>query len=319
MNDLLVCVVGPTATGKTAVGIELARLLDGEIISADSMAGYKGMGIGTAKPTRSEQAAARFHLLDVAAPDEEFSVAEFRRLAIGAMGDIRSRGRIPILVGGTGLYVRSLTGSLNIPEVKADNEYREKLRAEAAESGGEALLERLRTVDPDSADRLHKNDIYRIIRALEVYEKTGRPITYFQSIKTETDCRVEMFGLTMSREKLYERIEQRIDCMLEAGFADEVSSLLKRGYSPELASMKGLGYKHLSDLFYGKCDLESAVQLLKRDTRRFAKRQFTWFRADSRIKWLDVEDSTPLKTAMEIAEAVESDFTSNDSCKGRVC
>lgn len=301
MNDILVCVVGPTATGKTAVGIELARLLDGEIISADSMAVYKVMDVGTAKPTPGEQAAARFHLLDVVAPDEDFSVARFKALALDAMSDIRSRGKMPIVVGGTGLYVRSLTGGLNIPEVAPDREFRRKLNAEADEKGGEALLEKLREVDPASAERLHRNDIKRIIRALEVCEKTGQPISYFQNIKPDADSRAELFGLAMNRDVLYERIERRIDAMLEAGLLEEVRSLVDMGYTTELASMKGLGYKQLAEYFDGKYDLECAVEILKRDTRRFAKRQFTWFNADKRIKWLDVEKSKPHETARKIA------------------
>jgi tRNA dimethylallyltransferase len=304
MRGRLVGIVGPTASGKTAVGIELAKMLGGEIISADSMAVYKCMDIGTAKPTPEEQAEARFHLIDVVCPDQDFSVAEFKRLAEDTIEDILSRGKLPILLGGTGLYVRAVTGGLNIPATPPDWEFRERLKAEAAGLGGEHLLERLREVDPITAARLHPNDIKRIIRALEVHAHTGKPISHFHAVagREEVKYDVRLFGLTLSRDKLYERIEQRVDAQIGSGLVDEVRSLLQKGYALDLTSMKGLGYKEIAGYLLGNYDLETAVYTLKRDTRRFAKRQYTWFRTDARICWIDVESLSAKEVAERIAD-----------------
>lgn len=303
MLGKMVGIVGPTATGKTAVGVELAKMLNGEIVSADSMAVYKFMDIGTAKPTPEEQAQARFHLIDVVRPDEEFSVAEFKRLAEEAIEDILGRGKLPVLVGGTGLYVRALTGGLNIPATPPDWEFRERLMAKAAELGGEYLLEHLRQIDPITAARLHPNDVKRIIRALEVYEQTGKPISHFHAVAGTHEVKydVELFGLTVSREVLYKRIEDRIDEQIEAGLIDEVGRLLEKGYTLDLPAMKGLGYKEIAGYLLGNYDLETAVYVFKRNTRRFAKRQLTWFRADDRIRWVDVEGLTAVDAAERIA------------------
>lgn len=308
MRGTLVGIVGPTATGKTAVGIELAKKLRGEIISADSMAVYKLMDIGTAKPTPDERAEATFHLIDVVCPDEDFSVAEFKRLAEEAIQDILTRGKVPIVVGGTGLYVRAVTGGLNIPKAGPDREFRERLRSEAAELGNEHLLARLKQVDPETAERLHPNDLKRIIRALEVYALTGLPISHFHETAgaSEAICDVRLFGLTMSRPELYRRIERRVDEQIESGLIEEVRALLDKGYAPDLSSMRGLGYKQVAGHLLGNYGLEEAVYLLKRDTRRFAKRQFTWFRADDRIHWIDVETLSPKETAERIAYFLES-------------
>lgn len=308
MHGTLVGIVGPTATGKTAVGIELAKRLNGEIISADSMAIYKGMDIGTAKPTAEERAAVRFHLIDVVQPDEEFSVVEFKRLAGEAIADILSRGKVPLLVGGTGLYVKAVTGGLNIPAVSPDRELRERLRAEAAEFGGERLLERLRAVDPITAERLHPKDLKRIIRALEVHMLTGLPISHFHKIAgtTEAACHVALFGLSVSRPALYENIEDRVDRQISASLVEEVRGLLDKGYSPNLPSMKGLGYKQIVGYLLGDYDLKTAICLLKRDTRRFAKRQLTWFRADPRICWIDVERRSVCDVAAEIVSLLRT-------------
>ncbi|MHB0913234.1 MAG: tRNA (adenosine(37)-N6)-dimethylallyltransferase MiaA [Armatimonadota bacterium] len=303
MHGTLVGIVGPTATGKTAVGIELAKLVDGEIISADSMAVYKGMNIGTAKPTEAEQAAAPFHLIDIVRPDEEFSVAEFRRLADAAVSGILARGKVPILVGGTGLYITAVTGGLNIPAAPPDRALREQLAAEAAEFGNERLLERLRAVDPQTAARLHPNDLKRIIRALEVHAHTGKPISHYHETAgaVEVSWHVRLFGLTMPREMLYERIERRVDEQIEVGLVEEVRVLLTE-YDPESPAMKGLGYKEIVGYLRGEYDLATAVNLLKRNTRRFAKRQFTWFNADSRIVWIDVAGRATGEVAGQIAD-----------------
>jgi tRNA dimethylallyltransferase len=308
MRGTLVGIVGPTATGKTAVGIELAKKLDGEVISADSMAVYKLMDIGTAKPTLRERAETAFHLVDVVYPDEDFSVAEFNRLAEEAIREILGREKVPILVGGTGLYVRAVTGGLNIPKAGPDPELRERLKSEAAHLGNEHLLARLNEIDPVTAHRLHPNDLKRIIRALEVYELTGFPISHFHKTAgaSEAPCAVRLFGLTMSRPALYERIERRVDEQIESGLIEEVRMLLDKGYKADLPSMRGLGYKQIAGYVQGNCGLEEAVSLVKRDTRRFAKRQFTWFRADDRVYWIDVEDLSANETAERIIHLLES-------------
>ena len=302
MHGTLIGIVGPTAVGKTAVGIHLARMLDGEIISADSMAVYKGMDIGTAKPTPVEQRAVPFHLIDVVRPDEEFSAAVFRRLAEESIEGIMARGKMPIVVGGTGMYVKTLIGGFNIPQVAPDKELRTRLKEEAERLGGEYLLEQLRAVDPATAARLHAKDLKRIIRALEVYQATGKPISHFHETAgtAEVAYQVKLFGLTMSRPALYDRIERRVDGMIEAGLIEEVRRLLDQGYDPGLPAMKGLGYKQIAGYLLGESDLPTAIGLLKQDTRRFAKRQLTWFRADPSIRWLDVEG----RTASEVAETI---------------
>lgn len=302
---LLIGVVGPTATGKTAVGIELAKRIDGEIVSADSMAVYRLMDIGTAKPKPEERQGVAFHLIDVVWPDEEFSVASYRRLALEVISRILSGGKVPILVGGTGLYVKAVVGDLGIPEVPPNRALRERFRAEAESLGNMHLFERLKAVDPVTAGRLHPNDLKRVIRALEVYELSGVPLSQHRSLKCGPGCDVALFGLTMSRQALYKRIEQRVDEQIARGLLDEVKSLLEKGYSPDLPSMKGLGYKQIAGYLRGEFDLDQAIQLIKRDTRRYAKRQFTWFKSDPRIQWIDVEDKSTSEVADEIVTKVK--------------
>jgi tRNA dimethylallyltransferase len=288
----LVAIVGPTAVGKTAVAVALAERLDGEIISADAVAVYRGLDIGAAKPDADERARATFHLIDVADPDEDFTVADFARLAEAATAEIRSRGKVPIVVGGTGLYVRALTATLSMPEVPAQEDFRAARWAEVAASGSEGLHDRLRAVDPESAEKISPRDAKKIIRALEVYHATGRPLSSFhtpEGVRGVPKPNTVQFGLTMDRERLYRRIEARVDAMLAAGFLDEVRGLLAAGYGPELKSMGSLGYRHLCAHLRGEASLEVAGEDLKRDTRRYAKRQWIWFRADARVTWLDVE------------------------------
>lgn len=310
MRGTLVGIVGPTATGKTDVGLELARGLGGEIISADSMAVYRGMDIGTAKPTPEDQAAAPFHLIDVVDPDEQFSVAEFKRLAGEAIDDILERGRLPLLVGGTGLYVKAVTSGMNIPAVLPDTELRQELKAEAERYGGEHILAKLREIDPQTAERLHPRDTKRIIRAIEVHSSTGVPLSELHRLAPSADVpyRVELYGLDAGRQELYNRIERRIDRQIEAGLVREVQDLLDRGYSRDLPAMKGLGYKQIAAYLAGECDLADAVELLKRDTRRFAKRQLTWFRADARIVWINTEGRSTVEIAAEITEGLKADL-----------
>lgn len=302
-NTRLIVLVGPTAVGKTAVGIKLAQRLGGEIISADSMAVYKGMDIGTAKPTIEEQKQAVFHMIDVVEPDEPFTVVDFAEQASSTIDNLLAKGVWPILLGGTGFYVRAVVDGLDIPEAGPDPGLRSRLMAEAEEKGKEAVYERLKDVDPRTAERLHVNDVKRVIRALEVYEQTGVPMSELHEADKHQvrypDAR--WYGLTMDREHLYKRIEQRVDQLIRDGLVEEVRELLDKGYETSLPSMQGLGYKEIIGCLKGEYSFEEAVDLLKRSTRRFAKRQFTWFHPDSRIQWIDVEG----KTADQVAEIIE--------------
>ena len=287
---MLLCILGPTAVGKTEIAIAVAQKLDAEIVSADSRQIYRYMDIGTAKPTPSEQAQVRHHLIDCVAPDERFSVADYQRAADIAIQDIQSRGKQAMLVGGAGLYFRAVVdGLFDGPE--ADPGFRARLRTEAQEFGAEILYSRLSQIDPESASRIHPNDLIRIIRALEVYEKTGKAISELQQEWNRASPRYSFvaFGINRERQELYQRIEARVDEMLAAGLLEEVKGLIARGYD-NLPAMQSFGYKELIDYLHGECDWNTAVNLLKRNTRRFAKRQLTWFRNDPRIKWLDFSE-----------------------------
>lgn len=304
----LVVIVGPTAVGKTAVSIQLAKKVTGEIISGDSMQVYRFMNIGTAKPTEQEKEGIPHYMIDLLDPDEEFSVALFQKKVTGYINDILNRGKMPVLVGGTGLYVRSVIDHYDFSPVGYDSDLRHELSQQAEINGNLFLHKKLQEVDPETAKRLHPNDIRRIIRALEVYKQTGRPISAFQYRDSDLPpkYRLSYFGLTMDRVSLYRRIEQRVDQMVAEGLIEEVRTLLNRGYAPQLTSMQGLGYKEIAGFLQGQYSLDEALELLKRNTRRFAKRQLTWFRRDSRIKWLTVENYySSSEIANEIACQVE--------------
>jgi tRNA dimethylallyltransferase len=289
VEQRLLTIVGPTATGKTEVGMLLAEALGAEIVSADSMQLYRSMDIGTAKPTVEQRTRVRHHLVDIIDPDLPFSVADYRERADAALKDIWSRGRQPILVGGSGLYVRAVLYEMDFA-VPPDPELRQQLTAEANTSGLHLLHERLRRMDPAAAARIHPNDRRRIIRALEVAEHAGEGR---QTVDQRRALRYNavQFGLTLSRPELYRRIEARAEAMIAAGLVEEISGLLARGYDERLVSMKGLGYAQMLPHLRGEITLEEAVRLLKRDTRRFAKRQLTWFRADPTIRWVDVDQA----------------------------
>ncbi|MEW5762386.1 MAG: tRNA (adenosine(37)-N6)-dimethylallyltransferase MiaA [Bacillota bacterium] len=303
----LVVICGPTAVGKTEVGILVARRLGGEVVSADSMMVYRGMNIGTAKPTVEERQGVPHHLIDIVDPDTPFSVALYQHLAEKSIAAIHARGRLPLLVGGTGLYIRSVVDPYRFV-AGPDPALRRRLMEEARLEGPEALHARLAAVDPVAAGRIHPHNVRRVIRALEVYHQTGKPISSFQDAGRETASKylLWMFGLTMPREKLYRHIEERVDRMLAAGLVEEVQNLLKRGYRRHQVSMQALGYKEIAAYLEGELSLEEAVRLLKRNTRRFAKRQFTWFRRDPRIRWLDVDAlGGPAGAAEEIIAFLE--------------
>ena len=282
----IVVVCGPTGIGKTTVGIELAGELGGEIISADSMQIYRHMDIGTAKPTAEEQAQIVHHMIDIVNPDEDFDAAQFLSQARRIIAELDSRGCIPFVVGGTGLYIKALLHGMFQPE-SIGFEVRNRLKKEADEYGCQLLYDRLKKCDPESAGRLHPNDSYRIIRALEVFESTGKTIGAFhrQHEFADEPYRVLKIGLTDDRSTLYDRIDHRVDAMIDAGLVDEVRRLLKMGFAPDLKSMQSIGYRHMIDFIGGHLPWDESVRTLKRDTRRYAKRQLTWFGADRGIIW----------------------------------
>ena len=288
MKSPLICIVGPTAVGKTEIAIQLAQHLDAEIVSLDSRQIYRGMDIGTAKPTPEQQRAVPHHLIDCVDVDQTFSVAEYQRLADTAIAEIRERGKRTMAVGGAGLYFRGIIDGL-FDGPGADAEIRAKLQREADEHGNVALHERLRRCDPETANRVHPNNLVRVIRALEVYELTGKPISSLQQQWKMNEPRYPFraFGLNMPRETLYQRIEERVNRMVEAGLIEEVKGLLDQGCPRNCVAMQSFGYKELIDYLDGKRTLDEAISLLKQNTRRFAKRQLTWFRNDPRIEWLD--------------------------------
>ena len=296
---MLLCILGPTAVGKTEISIAVAEALEAEIVSADSRQIYRYMDIGTAKPTPAEQARVRHHLVDFVEPDERFSVADYQRAADKAIRDIQSRDKQPMLVGGAGLYFRAVVDGL-FDGPNADVELRAKLRREAQEYGTDTLHNRLATIDPIAASRIHKNDLKRIIRALEVYEKTGKPISALQQQWQRAEQRYLFLaiGLNRARCELYQRINKRADAMLEAGLLEEVKKLLARGYDKNSSAMQSFGYKELIDYLDGKQDWQTAVELLKRNTRRFAKRQLTWFRNDPRIQWINLSECASFDKAV---------------------
>lgn len=283
----LLAIVGPTAVGKSEVGVELARRLGGEIVSADSMQVYRGLDIGTGKLSVEERRGVPHHLLDVVDPEETYSVARYEREALSVIRGIHDRGRLPILVGGTGLYYRAVVRDYLFAGPGADPELRARLAREADREGTAALHRRLAEVDPRAAERIHPNDLRRIIRALEVYTLTGIPLSQQQRGEDESRFDLVAVGLTAPREVLYTRIDQRVDAMLARGLLGEVRSLVVRGLESWLTSVQALGYKEFLPYLRGEEDLETAVDRLKRETRRYAKRQLTWFRREPDLHWLD--------------------------------
>jgi tRNA dimethylallyltransferase len=298
----LVVICGPTAVGKTAAAVELASQLGGEIVCADSRTLYRGMDIGTAKPTAEQRRRVPHHLIDVADPDQPLTVATYRVLALQAVEAIRRRGRVPLLVGGTGLYIRAVVDGWTIPAVPPDPALRARLEEEERARPG-SLHARLRQVDPVAAARTHPHNVRRLVRALEVYAHTGRPISELQ--RADPIGAAVQVGLTMDRAALYRRIEARVRDQLECGLVEEVRTLLARGYDPRLPAMQGLGYKEIAAFLRGECSLEEAVARLVRNTRHYARRQWIWFRRDPRIRWLDVDDLAPAQVADAIAAMLQ--------------
>ncbi|MER2598467.1 MAG: tRNA (adenosine(37)-N6)-dimethylallyltransferase MiaA [Caldilineales bacterium] len=292
LNPTLLALVGPTAVGKTALALRLAETLDGEIVSADSRQIYRGLDIGADKVSRAARAATPHHLLDVVAPDEILTLAQYQRLAYAAIDDILSRGRTPLLVGGTGLYVRAVTEGLGIPEVPPDEALRAELETFVAQYGAPALHTRLLALDAVAAARIDARNVRRVIRALEVCLITGQPISQLQAA-TPPPYRVVRIGLTRPRSCLYARIDARVDAMVIGGLVEETAALLAAGYDPQLPAMTGLGYRQIASYLRGECSLDEAVALVKQQTRRFVHQQYTWFRLDDpRITWFDLEETT---------------------------
>lgn len=287
----LICIVGPTASGKTALSIALAKQYHSEIVSADSMQIYCGLNVGTAKPTEEERQGIPHHMLDVVSPFEDYSVARYVAEAEEAIGAIYSRGNLPIVVGGTGLYVDSLVRGATFAAQVQDESFRAEMEAFAKENGNRALHEKLQAVDPLQAERLHENDIKRVIRALEVYHTTGKCLSEHNRNTADLPPKYELcqIGLTFhNRQVLYDRIDRRVDLMLEQGLLEELKGIQQKGISREATAMQAIGYKELWDVPFGE-PLELAADRLKQATRRYAKRQLTWFRRNPNIHWLEVD------------------------------
>lgn len=285
----LVVLTGPTAVGKTKASIGLAKAINGEIISADSMQVYRHMDIGSAKIRTEEMCGVAHHLIDVLNPQEEFHVVKFQKLAKQAMEEIYSRGHIPVIAGGTGFYIQALLYDIDFTESEQDDTFREELLNYAKKHGAEALHERLRQVDPKAAEDIHANNVKRVVRALEFYAQTGERISEHNEKERQKESPYQFvyFVLNDDREHLYARINQRVDQMLSNGLIEEVRFLKKQGYTKDLVSMQGLGYKEILEYLDGDCTLDEAVYKIKRDTRHFAKRQITWFKREKDVVWVD--------------------------------
>jgi len=299
----IIVIGGPTASGKTALSIALAKRFGGCIISADSMQIYQHMDIGSAKPTEAEREGIRHELMDIVSPLENFSLADYLVLAHDAIEKAVSRGELPIVIGGTGLYINSLVDDVCLEESESDPELRKELTKIGEEQGGEVLLRMLREFDPESAERLHPNNLRRIVRAIEVYRLTGKTMTEQMQESRKKPSRYEplMLAIRWDMKKLYERIEKRVDIMLGDGLEAEVRMLWDMGCNKHMTSMQGIGYKQFLNYFHGLTTLSETVNLIKRDSRRYAKRQMTWFRRDERICWLDAEKN-PIDTAILLCE-----------------
>ena len=291
MKPVVLALVGPTGSGKTRTAIRICQALNAEIVSMDSMQVYRGMDIGTAKPTREELAAAPHHMIDVVEPDQMFTVSMYREMACEVMDGILARGKTPLLVGGTGLYLQAISYEMSLGENGADRSLRERLQQIAGEEDGPRRLhERLQRVDPASAEKLHPNDVRRVIRALEIYETSGRAKSeQTDEQRREGPYHVLVYGLSLPREQMYARINARVDEMIRNGLVDEVKGLLDRGIEPrtEGGAMQAIGYKEIVSALRGEMTMERAVELIKQGSRRYAKRQWTWFRHDKRTKWFD--------------------------------
>jgi len=303
----LVAIVGPTAIGKSRIGIEIAKVLQTEILTADSCQVYRGMDIGTDKPTVPERQGVPHRLIDLVAPDQPFNVGDYRRHALQEISRLHGQGLLPLVIGGTGLYIRGLLRGL-CPGPPANWPIRQALAKEATERGRTFLHEKLQKVDPALAQRLHPHDQPKVLRGLEVYQTLGIPLSKVQEQHQfqEMPYPFLLIGLTMERQSLYRRIDMRVEWEIEKGLVQETQSLMQQGYSRQLGSMKGLGYRQFAGYLAGEYSYEEAVRLLKRDTRHFAKRQLTWFRKEPRIQWVTVEESEiPTQAANRVLQKID--------------
>ena len=290
-KEKVIVICGPTASGKTALSIELAKQINGEIVSADSMQIYKDMDIGTAKPTKEEMQGIKHYLIDFVSPDERYSVADYKQDAKKAIREILKKGKVPIIVGGTGLYVDSLIYEIEYPNIEFDEKYREKLEKEVEENGLEELYEKAKEIDIEAIKKISKNDKKRILRILEIYHATGKNKTEqeIESRKNEVEFDYKVYALNWDREKLYERINKRVDIMLEQGLIEEVKNVYEK-YNEFPTAMQGLGYKEVVEYLENKMSKEEMIEKIKQETRRYAKRQMTWFRKNKQTIWLNAED-----------------------------
>ncbi len=288
-NAQVIAIVGPTGTGKSQLAIRLAQAFDGEIVSADSRQVYRYMDIGTAKPTRQELSLVPHHLIDIVNPDKDFSLGQYQGLAQGAIDDIQQRNRLPLLVGGSGLYIWSILEGWGIPHVPPDAEFRRALEIKAAQAGREELYQELVRVDPVAAKSIDPRNVRRVIRALEVSRYAGAPFSQLRQ-KKEPHFSTLTIGLTADRAELYRRIDRRVDEMMERGLVDEVRKLVEMGYNPDLPAMSGIGYKQVGMFLKGELSLEAAVLQTRFETHRVARHQYSWFRPeDRRIRWFDIQ------------------------------
>lgn len=305
----LVAVCGPTASGKTRLAVDIAREFGGEVVSADSMQIYKKLDIASAKPTEEEKQGIPHHLMDFLPPTEPFSVADYVEAARKVIADITGRGKLPVLCGGTGLYISSLIDNITFDDTACDYAYREELRKIAAEQGNGAVMEMLRKVDPECAARLHENNLSRVIRALEVYKLSGKTMTQVQaeSRLVPSPYNPCMMMIDYDRETLYSRIDKRVDLMIEAGLLEEAEEFFT--HKDYVTASQAIGYKELKPYFDGECSLTEAVENLKRETRRYAKRQLTWFRKDSRINRISADNTTEYDKILKNAEILVKKYS----------
>ncbi|MCR3955770.1 MAG: tRNA (adenosine(37)-N6)-dimethylallyltransferase MiaA [Gudongella sp.] len=304
MKEKLIVITGPTAVGKTSISISLAKRLDGEIISADSMQIYKYMDIGTAKVTEAEMDGIRHHMVDFIKPDQQFTVADYKENATKIIHSLNKQGKLPIIAGGTGLYINSLAYELNFVDVPPNQKLRDELEAYAEDFGNLALLDKLQGIDPVAASKYTENDIQRIVRAIEITTISGKTYDEYGSNFRAPNHSYDllMYCLNMDRQKLYERINHRVDIMLQQGLVQEVQSLMDMGYGKDLVSMKAIGYKEIMEYLEGNESYPDTVEKIKKLSRNYAKRQLTWFRRDDRVNWIDVEDYDSMNAIVDHLE-----------------
>ncbi|MFW6015345.1 MAG: tRNA (adenosine(37)-N6)-dimethylallyltransferase MiaA [bacterium] len=314
----LLVILGPTAVGKTELSVKLAKNLNGEIISADSMQIYRKMDIGTAKVSNDVQKEIKHHMIDIINPDKKYSVAEYKSKVDKIIPEIYDKGKLPIMVGGTGLYIKAVVRGFLFPKMKSNQKLRKNLEDKAKKEGNQAVHDLLAEVDPSLAEKLHPNDLRRVIRGIEVYRETGKTITYFKKKQKEKQDRYNTLkiGLTRNREELYARVNKRVDIMIEEGLINEVNDLKDNGYDLSSTALQGLGYKEIIDYLEGKYDKKEAIRVLKRNTRHFAKRQFTWFKRDDTINWYNLSKLNYRQAYNDILEKVNKFIENNFKISG---